>query len=255
MATDWLRYANSGAIRNQPLSADLVKALSFLPEMGLSMQVFSGGQDAEGPNRTGSHRHDHGGAGDVFFYKDGKQLDWANPEDRPIFEQVVQRARANGVTGFGAGDGYMRPGSMHIGFGNPGVWGAGGKGANAPDWLTAAFNGAPAPTYKAPAQVASAAPAPSPVIMGSMSVPSAPVARASGPIPSAIGTSAASDIPSAVRSVASAGSSDPMSAVFGMMMAGNQQGPQFAPAQVVGPSPEQATALSSLVAALKNRLA
>lgn len=150
---DWLSYANQGATRNQPLNDKLVDALSFLPDMGVSMKVFSGGQPSEGPNRVGSHRHDHGGAGDAFFYKDGRQLDWANADDRPIFEEIVKRGRAAGVTGFGAGDGYMQPGSMHIGFGNPGVWGAGGKGENAPDWLRSAF--AQEASQRAPVQVAS----------------------------------------------------------------------------------------------------
>ncbi|UMA64630.1 hypothetical protein LVO79_16760 [Roseivivax marinus] len=141
--TDWLIYQNQGAIRSRPISDRLQDALSFLPDLGVQMRVFSGGQAAKGSGgaRTGSTRHDHGEAADVFFYKDGRQLDWANDADRPIFEDIVRRARSRGVTGFGAGDGYMRPGSMHIGFGNPAVWGAGGKGANAPGWLRAAFSG------------------------------------------------------------------------------------------------------------------
>lgn len=141
----WLKYANQGATRSLPIAPKLESALGFLPDMGLSMEVFSGGQPtkAEGGPRTGSERHDHGGAADVFFYKDGRRLDWSNPQDVPLFQAIVQRAKANGVTGFGAGDGYMQPGSMHIGFGKPGVWGAGGHGTNAPDWLRTAFNGAP----------------------------------------------------------------------------------------------------------------
>lgn len=138
---DWLTYANQGAIRNDPLNPRLIDALSFLPELGVTVQVFSGGQDASGPNRTGSTRHNDGNAADVFFFKDGRKLDWANPEDRPIFEQIVQRGKAAGITGFGAGPGYMQSGSMHLGFGTPAVWGAGGRGANAPAWLKAAYNG------------------------------------------------------------------------------------------------------------------
>lgn len=141
---DWLTYANQGATRNQPISPDLAQALSFLPEMGLAMEVFSGGQPAAGGGpRVGSVRHDHGGAADVFFRQGDRRLDWANPQDVPIFQDIVKRARANGVTGFGAGEGYMQPGSMHIGFGAPAVWGAGGKGANAPGWLRDAFGAAP----------------------------------------------------------------------------------------------------------------
>lgn len=138
---NWLRYTNQGAVRSHPISAELQKAFSFLPGMGVTMEVFSGGQDAEGPNRVGSHRHDNGGSGDVFFYKDGRRLDWSNPEDVPIFQEIVRSARANGVSGFGAGDGYMQPGSMHVGFGNEAVWGAGGKGENAAPWLRTAFEG------------------------------------------------------------------------------------------------------------------
>lgn len=141
-AQGWLKYSNQSATRSQPLNEKLTGAMSFLPELGVTMEVFSGGQPGAGQGpRVGSTRHDHGNAADVFFYKDGRKLDWANPQDRPLFAEIVKRARANGVTGFGAGDGYMQQGSMHIGFGNPAVWGAGGKGSNAPDWLRAAFNG------------------------------------------------------------------------------------------------------------------
>lgn len=140
---DWLRYENQNATRNQALSPELVSALSFLPDMGLSARVFSGGQPGidEGGPRVGSTRHDHGDAADMFFYKDGRQLDWSNPQDTPIFQDIVRRGREAGITGFGAGDGYMQPGSMHVGFGPEAVWGAGGSGANAPQWLTDAFGG------------------------------------------------------------------------------------------------------------------
>src|SRR6185369_1622332 len=112
----------------------------FLKDMGLTGEVFSGGQPETGPDRVGSHRHDDGMAGDMFFYKDGRKLDWANPEDQPIFKDIVKRGREAGITGMGAGEGYMQPGSMHIGYGKPAVWGAGGQGANAPDWLVNAYN-------------------------------------------------------------------------------------------------------------------
>jgi hypothetical protein len=143
---DWLNYANQGATRNQPIAPELAQALGFLPEMGITMDVFSGGQPAQGSGgaRVGSVRHDDGGSADVFFNQNGRRLDWANPDDVPIYQDIVRRARANGVTGFGAGDGYMQPGSMHVGFGTPAVWGAGGRGANAPEWLRAAYDGAPA---------------------------------------------------------------------------------------------------------------
>lgn len=141
----WLEYANQNATRNKPLDDRLVNAMSFLPEMGITMRVISGGQDGlgEGDRRTGSTRHDHGGAADADFYMNGQKLDWNNPQHQPIFAEIVQRARSNGVTGIGAGDDYMGAGRMHIGFGSESVWGAGGKGANAPEWLRSAYAGSP----------------------------------------------------------------------------------------------------------------
>ncbi|MFC3691067.1 tape measure protein [Chenggangzhangella methanolivorans] len=141
-AGGWLKYANQGATRSQPLDPKLTEAFSFLKDRGIQMEVFSGGQPGKGSGlpRVGSTRHDHGMAADVFFSKDGRRLDWANPQDQPIFQDIVSQARANGVTGFGAGPGYMQRGSMHVGFGSPGVWGAGGRGANAPGWLREAYN-------------------------------------------------------------------------------------------------------------------
>lgn len=168
---DWLRYANQGATRNQQLNADLVNALSrFAPQMGLQVEVFSGGQPsaAEGGARTGSVRHDHGGAADVFFHKDGRRLDWANSQDLPVFQDIVRQGREAGLTGFGAGPGYMQPGSMHIGFGNPGVWGAGGSGDNTPGWLKEAFGAAPAGGKDPVGEVMAAAAKPSGASLSSM---------------------------------------------------------------------------------------
>jgi len=143
---DWLAYDNQGATRNDPLSPELVQSMSFLGDMGITMRVTSGGQENNTDQGTGSTRHNHGNAADADFYIGDRKLDWNNPQDLPIFQQIVTQARANGVTGIGAGDDYMGAGRMHVGFGNPGVWGADGQGTNAPDWLTAAYNGAPAGT-------------------------------------------------------------------------------------------------------------
>lgn len=141
---DWLRYSNQNATRNFPLSDRLTGALGFLPELGVEMEVFSGGQPAKGSGapRVGSTRHDHGNAADVFFYRDGRRLTWENPQDIPVLQEIVRRGSQAGLTGFGAGANYMQPGSMHIGFGAPAVWGAGGKGDNAPEWLREAYYGA-----------------------------------------------------------------------------------------------------------------
>lgn len=140
---NYLEYANEGATRNQPLSQNLAQALSFLGELGITGRVYSGGQPKIGTSdaRVGSVRHDDGNAADMLFFKDGRQLDWSNPNDLPYFQEIVRRGKAAGLTGFGAGPGYMQAGSMHVGFGKPAVWGAGGKGANAPDWLKQSYYG------------------------------------------------------------------------------------------------------------------
>lgn len=150
--TSWLTYANRGATRNDPLDPGLIAKLRFLEEMGLGAEVFSGGQEtleevrAGRGSRTGSTRHDHGNAADLFITRGGQRLSWENPEHLPIFQDVVRRAKAAGITGIGAGPGYMQPGSIHMGLGTPSVWGAGGKGRNAPAWLTQAYNNAPGVT-------------------------------------------------------------------------------------------------------------
>jgi hypothetical protein len=139
---NWLRYSNTNAIRSAPLDPSLVNAMGFLGDLGVTMDVVSGGQDAagSGSKRTGSTRHDHGKAADVDFYKGDRKLDWNNPQDLPLLQEIVRNAKANGVTGIGAGDDYMGAGRFHIGFGAPAVWGAGGKSANAPAWLVEAYN-------------------------------------------------------------------------------------------------------------------
>lgn len=158
---NYLRYANKGATRNQGLDPRLVEALGFLPDLGVTAEVFSGGQPATGLGRIGSHRHDHGQAGDMNFYMGDRKLDWSNPDDVPIFQQIVSKAKERGVTGFGAGPGYMSPGSMHVGFGTPAIWGAKGSSDNAPEWLRTAYGMGPsnrtgvAPRLPEPIEVAS----------------------------------------------------------------------------------------------------
>ena len=262
MATDWLRYANQNATRRLPLNDRLVNALGFLPELGVTMEVFSGGQPGKGEGpRVGSTRHDHGNAADVFFYKDGRRLNWASEADRPLFEEIVRRGRAAGVSGFGAGDGYMQPGSMHIGFGSPGVWGAGGRGAAAPSWLRAAYEGGAASptlanvqnkTFDPVGEVMAAVP-------GSMAPqprPNPPVASFPSSTAPTVPASTQPNIPAAVQAVAGAPTtSKSANDVFGMLAMMGNQGPRFSPVQTMGPSPEQATGLLQLVQALKSRIA
>jgi len=141
---DFVTYRNQGAIRNQPASDSLIGALSFLGDMGIRMEVVSGGQPPAGSSearfgRIGSNRHDDGNAVDVDLYIGDRKLNWNNPADLPILQEIVTTARRNDVTGIGAGDDYMGPGRFHFGFGPTAVWGAGGSRNNAPSWLVEAF--------------------------------------------------------------------------------------------------------------------
>lgn len=137
----YLKYDNVGATRNKPLSPEAEAAFSFLPEMGLEGRVVSGGQDAigTGGQRTGSTRHDLGGAGDIDFYKDGRRLSTDNPADLPYFREIARRGVGAGFTGMGEGADYMGAGRMHIGYGAPATWGANGDSANTPSWLGQAY--------------------------------------------------------------------------------------------------------------------
>ena len=137
-------YGDS-TIRNQPINGNLENVLKAAADAaGVSgIVIGSGGQPsaAEGGNRTGSTRHDDGGAADLqLIGPDGRVLDFTNPADLPIIQAFVSHARANGATGIGAGTDYMGNNTLHVGFGAEGVWGAGGQGASAPEWLTTAFN-------------------------------------------------------------------------------------------------------------------
>lgn len=131
---NYIKYSNQGKTRDKPLSTTLEQSMGFLQDMGITMHVSSGGQDAQGPKRTGSHRHDNGGAGDVDFYKNGKPLKHTNAEDRAVISEIITTAVANGVTGVGVA--YMGDGRVHIGYGTDAVWS--GKGTKAPAWAVEA---------------------------------------------------------------------------------------------------------------------
>lgn len=138
MNLDWLVYANQNKTRDMPISNQLIQAMgSVLPNMGLGFEVLSGGQPAIGTSdrRVGSTRHDEGNAADGYFTKEGRRLNWQNEEDRAVILEALTGLKEAGLTGFGMGPGYMAPGMVHLGYGTPAVWGADGKGANAPRWL------------------------------------------------------------------------------------------------------------------------
>lgn len=138
--SNYLKYSNKGQTRSLPANPQLETSISdVLASMGLTGNVHSGGQNDE-TGRKGGPRHDHGNSVDMDFYRDGRKLSYKNKEDIPIFQEIVQRLKANGVTGFGAGEGYMTDGRMHVGYGSPAVWGADRTNATAAEWLKEAFN-------------------------------------------------------------------------------------------------------------------
>jgi hypothetical protein len=135
-----LIYNNRG-VRDLHLSPEVERAYELAAQAaGIDeIRVVSGGQESSGPNRTGSHRHDAGGAGDIQLVKNGRVLDFTNQEDLPYFSNFVSSAKGAGLTGFGAGTDYMGNSTIHAGGGTSAIWGAGGKGTNAPGWLQKAF--------------------------------------------------------------------------------------------------------------------
>lgn len=149
MAIQRVIQNTKGAVRSLPLSDKLVNLLQAVgDETGVYFEVFSGGQTHERDPKmkgkpggyTGSHRHDNGNAADLKLYTldaDGKKhyLDQSDPEDMKVWKDVVRLSTAGGATGIGSGEGYMRPNSIHIGYGGRSTWGAGGSSANAPKWL------------------------------------------------------------------------------------------------------------------------
>lgn len=138
--SDYLTYYNKGKTRSLPANPQLETSISdVLASMGLTGKVHSGGQNDK-TGRVGGPRHDHGNSVDMDFYIGDRKLSYKNKEDIPVFQEIVQRLKANGVTGFGAGEGYMTDGRMHVGYGSPAIWGKDKSGATAPDWLREAFN-------------------------------------------------------------------------------------------------------------------
>lgn len=136
-----ISYLNQGATRNLPVSEEVARIYEQAAKAaGIDeIRVISGGQEATGSHRTGSHRHDLGGAGDIKLVVGGRVLDMGNPEDLPIISNFVSSAKQAGATGIGAGSDYMGNQTIHVGMGAPGIWGAAGKSANAPGWLQKAY--------------------------------------------------------------------------------------------------------------------
>ena len=114
------------AIRRMAIGDQLRKELEYAgSKTGLIAHIYSGGQEASGPHRTGSHRHDEGGAADLKLYDPAQKrfLDMRNPEDAKRMSAFVSYSVAAGASGVGAGVNHMGPSGIHIGGGKPATWG------------------------------------------------------------------------------------------------------------------------------------
>lgn len=107
-----IAYANRGATRNLQLTSSLEKkidnAVADVFGEGYRVEVFSGGQPGKGESkrRTGSIRHDHGKAADVYIYDpSGKRL---TPKE---LDKLKEYWLSNNVGSVGT---YMRGGGMHL---------------------------------------------------------------------------------------------------------------------------------------------
>lgn len=131
-----------GSTRDLPIAGDLRKLLLRAADVaGVdAVRVISGGQCPIGTcnKRTGSQRHDSGRAADLQLVSGGERLRFTEPGGLAVFEEFTKACAAGGATGLGAGTGYMGPATIHVGYGTRAIWGAGGKSANAPEWLVAA---------------------------------------------------------------------------------------------------------------------
>jgi hypothetical protein len=122
------QQAQVARTRRQAIQPELERQLHEAARAhDLQVEVFSGGQAKIGTGgpRTGSTRHDLGGAADVKLRdpKTGRVLDMRNPADAKRMHGFVKESVAQGATGVGAGLGYMGASSLHIGGGSAASWG------------------------------------------------------------------------------------------------------------------------------------
>jgi hypothetical protein len=137
-----------GKIRDRPIAEELRRVLERAADAaGIDVvRVTSGGQPGSRGRSTGSTRHNGGRAADLQLMKGGRILEFSDQDGGPDVELFVTSAAANGATGIGAGEEYMGPRTIHVGFGTTPadhsklVWGKGGRSINAPAWLREAAN-------------------------------------------------------------------------------------------------------------------
>lgn len=123
-------------IRNKAIKPALMKILqSASAATGLTVEIFSGGQDVKGRGRrrTGSTRHDGGNAADVYLFDEtGTMLNTKGNDPRVV--DFVAACKRAGARGLGAAPGYMNSVGIHVDLvgasqGGGTMWGAGGTGS------------------------------------------------------------------------------------------------------------------------------
>jgi hypothetical protein len=132
-----------GKTRDRPIGKELETVLMLAGRASGIDTIFvtSGGQPGTTGQSTGSTRHNGGRAADLHLGVEGRVLGFDDQDADELVKRFVIAAAANGATGIGAGVRYMGNETLHVGFGKtPGdrgrlVWGAGGRAANAPQWL------------------------------------------------------------------------------------------------------------------------
>ncbi|RPG31799.1 MAG: hypothetical protein CBB72_011575 [Muricauda sp. TMED12] len=141
-------YVNQQATRSLKLNSVLENIItSAASATGLHVAIFSGGQN-ETTGSVGSHRHDDGYAADIWIYTDEARTNRiyvANGDAQTV--AFIQALRSAGAESIGAGPGYMGGVGIHVDIAKTyvpevtyaGYWGAGGKSANAPSWLSGIF--------------------------------------------------------------------------------------------------------------------
>ena len=134
-----VKYTNAHATRNKEIVSALEQIIiQACKNTGLSAEIFSGGMTPQ--RRVGSDRHLNGFAADVhLFTSEGQRLNVQSQQLR----DWCQQAKNAGATAIGAGVGYMGAVGVHLDIsagntvpaGSATYWGAGGRAANAPQWL------------------------------------------------------------------------------------------------------------------------
>ena len=126
-------YELAGKIRDQPVDHGIMATLSqSVSRMGgeYGMVVTSGGQPSEGHDRTGSHRHDHGGAVDFYLTRNGEKL-LPNDHKEEYAALIRDISAVLGIGHYSWG--------IHAGGGTPAFWGPDTTSATADPVLAKAY--------------------------------------------------------------------------------------------------------------------